>query len=424
MINQWEISEKNIPLLNNLIEYHKQHNNKNYLLDLNNHNISYLENFILKIALFHFKRLNINFDKTKHYVEFSFNKKIIYSDPSPILTCITNLNNIDNPIMISNLSIEMYKFKKIDNMNFVLSYPNKLTHTCFENPVYYDYNKDSLTILINVFDERPYNIFYYYEKVTENNDFDLTFIDKNNNVKTIEIDNEIHNFENLSNLIYNKNADVFTQLIKLETNTNIVNTFIFKKLKRDSSVILKKKINEMLNFDMNVSKFNQRFTIKNIFQKDICHWIINEAENYAINNGGWNKSRHKYFPTTDLPLEKIKNVFSFILHSFNNITNNIKKCYCLDDNVLFEIDDLFIIKYDVEQQTGLDLHSDQSDITVSVLLNDGSDFEGGGTYFLDELVVKLEQGDMLIHSGNVKHAGLSISNGRRYLFTAFIKLYV
>ena len=77
MINQWEISETNLPLLNNLIEYHKQHNGKNYLLDLNKIAVSRFENFILKIVLFQFKRLNIDFDKTKHYVEFSFNKKTI-----------------------------------------------------------------------------------------------------------------------------------------------------------------------------------------------------------------------------------------------------------------------------------------------------------------------------------------------------------
>ena len=70
------------------------------------------------------------------------------------------------------------------------------------------------------------------------------------------------------------------------------------------------------------------------------------------------------------------------------------------------------------------MHTDQSDITISILLNNNSHFEGGGTYFLDELVVKLDQGDMLIQNGQIKHSGLSISKGRRYLFTAFVKLLV
>ena len=56
----------------------------------------------------------------------------------------------------------------------------------------------------------------------------------------------------------------------------------------------------------------------NIISNDICDFIINESEKYAENNKsqenptGWTKSRHKNYPTTDLPilLQNLTNSYS------------------------------------------------------------------------------------------------------------------
>ena len=86
----------------------------------------------------------------------------------------------------------------------------------------------------------------------------------------------------------------------------------------------------------------------------------------------------------------------------------------------FNIKDLFVVKYDEQMQNSLELHNDGSFLSINILLSDPKDFEGGGTYFNDGLTVFLEQGDLLVHSGKVKHAGLPVTKGIRYIMVAFV----
>ena len=91
--------------------------------------------------------------------------------------------------------------------------------------------------------------------------------------------------------------------------------------------------------------------------------------------------------------------------------------------VYFEIGvrDLFFVKYDLLKQNELKLHRDGSLVSFNILLNDASEFEGGGTYFkhLDK-VIGIEKGDCVIHSGKVLHAGHPITSGERYILVGFL----
>lgn len=437
MINQWQLEtiDGNSNLfINNLLSYFKETKNKDYLLDLNNKNKNYIESFILKTVLFHFKRLNLIFDENIHYIEFGFNKKSNDFTLTPILTSITYLNDSSNLTAITNLTIDSYKYKMFDDINICLSYSNKLKHITFDGNLFHyniiEDNDECCNIVINILDYKPENVFYYYNKNIVNNntllssepDIDIVFNEINKN-KTIILDDENYKFENVEQMIYNKNTLIFSKLID-EQYFKEFNTFYFEKEERNISEIFKNKDYNNSRIDINIQKYFQRFIIEKIFQTEICNWIINESEKYAENNGGWMKNRHPLYPTNDLPIEKIGNISSFILHSFENIIEKIKKYYCLNETHLFEIDDLFIVKYDINLQTSLEEHTDQSDLTVNILLNNSNDFEGGGTQFDDDIIIKLNQGDMLIHSGNVKHSGLPITKGKRYLLVLFLKIFL
>jgi hypothetical protein len=76
---------------------------------------------------------------------------------------------------------------------------------------------------------------------------------------------------------------------------------------------------------------------------------------------------------------------------------------------------------------GLNLaqHTDNSEfiyITVNVALSAPDDYEGGGTYIeaMDE-TIRLQQGEMLIHLGNLVHAGVEIISGVRRLLIGFLE---
>lgn len=80
-----------------------------------------------------------------------------------------------------------------------------------------------------------------------------------------------------------------------------------------------------------------------------------------------------------------------------------------------------IVKYAGDiGHTGVQLHCDRCDITANLSLSRKSSYSGGGTYFaaMDKLV-KLEQGEILMHPGHLIHAGNSITAGTRFLLVAF-----
>jgi hypothetical protein len=85
-----------------------------------------------------------------------------------------------------------------------------------------------------------------------------------------------------------------------------------------------------------------------------------------------------------------------------------------------------LVKYNGKAR-GTALHTDNDDayastsITINANLSSKLDFGGGGTYIscLDE-TIQLEQGEMLIHLGNLEHAGADIAFGVRRLLVAFL----
>jgi hypothetical protein len=141
------------------------------------------------------------------------------------------------------------------------------------------------------------------------------------------------------------------------------------------------------------------------------------------------------------------------------------------------IRDVFVVKYDAVTsggQRGLEMHEDGSAYSFNALLSDPSDFSGGGTRFeslhvaappvestatttaaasqpplpitataiataavqagaeppLEPAVeaaaaaqrtVSPQQGEALVHRGSLRHEGVPISNGRRYILVGFLK---
>jgi hypothetical protein len=305
-------------------------------------------------------------------------------------------------------------------------------------------------LAINLWKHKPLNIQYF---TPDTNDI-LYNLDKcdinieiNPTTDLYEImNNDIFTYDFYENLFYNKEkiswpSELITNIKELMTK-NIYNFFITnnnrnKILKNDCTNYNKllMDISDMETINSNqcekkhdpiflYNRFIQRHIYDKIYGKTVCEWIIFESEEYAKNNGGWTISRHEKYATTDIPVEKITPIFRYVLYSFQTIFKNIKTSYCLPSDTEFNIKDLFVVKYSENAQSSLELHHDGSFFSANILLSDPSDFEGGGTYFNDETTSYLKQGDMLIHSGMIKHAGIQITKGKRYLLVAFIGISV
>ena len=84
-----------------------------------------------------------------------------------------------------------------------------------------------------------------------------------------------------------------------------------------------------------------------------------------------------------------------------------------------------VVKYDTlkADRRKLDMHTDKSKWTFLVALSQGGgeDYNGGGTYFeCCNTAVHLQQGQVLIFPGELKHRGEKITMGVRYLLVGFL----
>jgi hypothetical protein len=475
-----------------LIDIIKNTDGHLFILDTNKTNFSLVEKYVYDIANYHFSRLG--FDINNKFVEFWFKNNITIENDNilginqfhvdcdehekknnnvflkPLLSCVSYFNKCNFPTIITEVSIDDYKFKEFNHKNNIqIIFPEERKQVTFDgtnfhgvlnifnNFSYFSSNSlDRLMFAINLWDKKPVNIPFFKNSsdsccsfTKDNVLFSISSSYNKSEFKLIKNKDKVFNYNFYESMLYNKNQfvmpEVITSSIKdifdllsepFSANFLITDDFDEKEIifsdkkkvfhKFNSQIKLINSIETFTNEQKDVfyNRFIQRFTYNNIFSKNVCEWFISESEKYAELNGGWTTQRHHNYPTTDLPVEKITNIFGFTLFSFNTIFESIKKSYCLPDYFTFNISDLFVVKYDSDMQNSLEMHQDGSFFSMNILLSDNNNFEGGGTYFNDGITSYLNQGDLLVHSGKVKHSGLPITKGKRYVLVSFVNIII
>ena len=148
-----EILNWQINLTNNLddkiLDYFTDISTNTYLLNTTKKELNLLEKYVYDIAMFHFKRLNIEYNSDANYIEFWFknkvtlksyhfdcdeyerktNNKYIY----PLLSNVIYLNDSIYPTIITNIDLEKYKYKEFNNeKNITIIFPKKNKHISFD----------------------------------------------------------------------------------------------------------------------------------------------------------------------------------------------------------------------------------------------------------------------------------------------------
>jgi hypothetical protein len=470
-INSWDITIvdddiNNSKIYNEIILNFNNFTCNTLLLDVEKPMFDVYEKFIYEIAMFQFKRLNIEFDSKKHFIEiWHFNKLKPNSNyhldcdenerkinnltqcSKPFLSCVTYLNdNNDEPTVLTNMTDDLHKNKNVKDIQICFSFPKKLKHIAFQGGKYFHCGKnisnfnnvlDRNIIVMNLWEKKPLDIKYYnpiatsnkYEKLSK--DISLSFTEDNYK-KSIYLCDNVFNDSFFTNFLYNSNesanlySDLRNIILKSKSNSDKLlfnnHFYIPESLNStlETGIITFKRLYQHIKLG---PKFLQRFIIHNKISPSICDWIVSESENYAQNNNGWFTDRHKNYATTDLPVKNILTIVPYFKEFYSSVIDNIKDSYNIDNHHIFSIGDAFIVKYELGTQTYLDMHGDGSSLTINLLLNDKKEFEGGGTYFYDGLTTHLEKGDMLIHCGKSRHCGLEITKGKRYLLVIFINIY-
>lgn len=412
---------------------------KTMLLDLNKTKYNLLEKFIYETAMFHFKRLNV--DKNK-YVEFccktkfnnhkldiecdEYERKTNNKYIHPLQSCVSYFTNCNCPTIITKIDMDSCLYKEFEEQSEIfLSFPELNKQITFDGKFYHgctslsedNETQDRYIIAINLWNIKPSNIEYYLGD-DEFEDMSMPVIisiDEDKNIENTIVSNSFLNRELFENILY-KNDKTAMYKFKEFINSNSYSYNFIKSTENNKQISkpienssLKNDMNEIMNSTIKYNRFIQRFQYNKIYTPEMCRYIINECEKYAATNNGW---------TTDLQVDKIPSIFYLILESLTTIIEKIKKSYNFGEDVIFDVNDLFVVKYKDDDQKNLVMCHDVSFFSFKILLSDQTDF---GTNFEDGLTIFLEQGDLLIHSSRTKH---SVTKGVQYVLVGFLDIKI
>ncbi len=177
-------------------------------------------------------------------------------------------------------------------------------------------------------------------------------------------------------------------------------------------------LNEIENFDKK-SILAEVDIIKNLVPKKDCLWIIYEAERFAAEHGGWGKDRHSNYPTVDIDIRRIYLLENYLYNiTYSSIFPKVAEKFNLNPKYL-GINEIFIVKYNLNGQTKLKEHQDGSEFSFIIPLN--KDYEGGGTKFkFLKDKIDTEIGNCVIFCGKHRHKGIEIKSGERYILAGFL----
>ena len=168
-----------------------------------------------------------------------------------------------------------------------------------------------------------------------------------------------------------------------------------------------------------------------ILTDDECREIIEDCENSSY---GWGRSGARYGTSAErigdiIQLQNLPKSYSLVnFQLLPRLFPAIAKTFT-SMNIHPENLRLFssrIVKYDESKgRVELGFHRDGRLFTANIALNDIDEYEGGGVYLeglkdFMESPIKLEKGQVLLHPGNVRHAGAPITKGVRYVLICFI----
>ena len=158
-----------------------------------------------------------------------------------------------------------------------------------------------------------------------------------------------------------------------------------------------------------------------VVSSEACAKAIELAETHASQGEGWTTARHFAVPTTDLPVHASPDLLKWFNTCLREAIFPAVAQVTGASSEKLRVIDAFVVRYDASKQKALPLHSDQSEYSITLPLNDRSQYEGGGTFFaaLDQ-AVNCDTGGLVVFPGALYHAGAPTTRGRRYVIVAFL----
>jgi hypothetical protein len=158
-----------------------------------------------------------------------------------------------------------------------------------------------------------------------------------------------------------------------------------------------------------------------------CRATVCAAEAHATAHG-WSTTRHTDYPTHDLPVGWLGEAGASVTRAIETrlLPQMASLFHLSQKSSSLVIRDLFVAKYTTDPggQVALEAHEDSSEFSFVLALNDLSEHEGGGTYFLfapvPDPIFRPAEGFATLFSGKNRHCGLPITSGVRYILAGFL----
>lgn len=446
----------------------------NFYLNTNKFEFDLLEKTVYDIVMFHFKQLNINYDKNKYTIEFWCKKNNIINNKvnlqsfhfdkdeykyinerkinSPFLSCITYLSDSLDGTFITNVSIDDYKYKKFDSQNNLnLVFPLKNTQITFDGSLRHSVVnifgnnentiKERYVLVINIFNNHVSDLVEYpsdcFSSDSESSIENEEYYMKSNNILSINLLPDIKKIENdelftnefYENIFYKNKYEkilclkdiLFNDLTMEEIYSDIKKNKIYNIYTLKRGILKDNKLNLDLNDVKNnnikiTNRFIQRFK-KNysFFNEGIYQWLIGEIDSFVQSNNYNNL-------INTIELENIETIFPFILTCFVKIKDDIVEYYNLTENIKITITNAYALKSIKSVDYSLDIESKDDILIVFLMLSKSCDYKGGEIYFNDSLCNKLTMGDLLVMNSRNKCDLYNVIDGNQYGFIFHLNL--
>jgi hypothetical protein len=420
---------------------------KKYFIDDNNIEDSILKKYILDIVFSHVEKKQINYEKIKieysllNYTEELFIEKDESTNTHPLFSILSFIDTNGQGVIFTNISEENYKYKEIENSNtFSTIIPKKMTHVYFDSSKYYGFfnvNNENNNLL-----EKPFS----YIKINVWNDLlsNLSSTDENKIFRPfykgnyISISRNQRNSELAEEIIYNTNKSytIFKVLEILKSkmpdklvDDNVIQIILNYSNEYNYNYLINeygKIVDDIMQIKNDKSLeenniFSRNKIVQNILPKEICYWIINEAEICDK----WGDCNYKNYELS-IKADCIPHILNFLVYSSNFWLEHFKSIYNIPKNMNVNINDIFISKNSKKSNYKNEDSNIENDgyFICNIQLNDKIDFIGGECYFdnLIENKFNLNQGDMLIYNSlkNIKYE--DIIDGESYCLTFILEI--
>ena len=169
-----------------------------------------------------------------------------------------------------------------------------------------------------------------------------------------------------------------------------------------------------------------------LFLASDCARLIEHAISTASDQG-WTKDRHVHAPTCDVACHELPaEAVSWVRQSLRQVLYPaICACFpgSVSDPTSLRCQDCFMVRYDGDSEmdasrpgfASLKPHQDESTFSVTVALNDRSEYEEGGLWIASTGdVLNGDSGTTLCFCGEIVHGGYPVRRGTRWIWTVFL----